>query len=1096
MGEKREKQLTFFLEKLGVKKDPSVYNNTYKKTGYREEEYYIEGLENLIEDVAEKTDQDYSSYLWDTLCSFIEKGLLSSAVLYLRIGRHKEGRRALEYSHDTPSPTLVALRTKKWLVDSQGNFVIATDLTKDKLASIYNLNHPEANSLISILGIKDSADWNLTDEQRQYIEMGRKLVQMGMSPSEFEDKLKRLEKFEQRKETFRKEPQSKNASSSTFKGSSSNGETLGERSSLLPPKKRKVIHDILDYTEGAISKAPVDREEESDQDDYLSAPVNYSKRIERAKKKSAAEIDQIIYLEELYDQAKEKTRYSFGWFKALLELEMLKSIEENRNQKEITIHFSKVEREPETLRTLILKHPNRPIPQFIEDLGDIQLVLDMDQTIKTIPIEVSSIQSYTLRVKIKKNVELEEIDFSTVHAATIEVKNPVFLLEKLQEAFETLKYSDDFDMSKHLPKNIEFVFGPPGTGKTTHLVTEHLIPLMEKKSSCKVLVLTPTNKAADVLVNKIIEKAPKFYEDWLVRFGSTGDEEIEQSSIFVEKDFDIKNASKNVTITTISRFTYDFFLHQNAIIFLDEVKWDYIIIDEASMIPLVNIIYPLYNRAPKKFIIAGDPFQIEPITAVDLWKEENIYTLVGLNSFKSRKTKPHKYKVTPLETQYRSIEIIGEIFSQFSYNGILKHHRPSWMKKSLRLKEGPKIAPLNIIKFPVSPYESIYRSKRLQKSSPYHIYSALFTYEYVSYLSNLIAQANPRKPFKIGVIAPYRAQADLIDKLIATKTFPKEIEVQVGTIHGFQGDECDIIFVVFNAPPTISSSKNMFLNNPNIINVAISRARDYLFILMPDDNTQNVDKLTQVKKLERLIKDSNSWTESSTAQLESIMFGTPNFLENHSFSTSHQDVNVYGLPEKIYEIRTEENAIDLQIHQPNVNLAIRSVSTNTSSLTSSASTSVSSSTNRAEPSTNFTFTSASSSTNPASKSTSSSPRVALINTNSSANSTSTSTRSSINSASKIDEDGDLIVNIRNFKGELIEFYLVPYSGKINQYTNEKLVQRFIFPFAQHKDAPKYATVWVDLNNRTLFVSKFIFNLYKWFFIGTPYLELCKSRPRV
>jgi hypothetical protein len=45
------------------------------------------------------------------------------------------------------------------------------------------------------------------------------------------------------------------------------------------------------------------------------------------------------------------------------------------------------------------------------------------------------------------------------------------------------------------------------------------------------------------------------------------------------------------------------------------------------------------------------------------------------------------------------------------------------------------------------------------------------------------------------------------------------------------------------------------------------------------------------------------------------MFGDAAYLENNAFSTSHQSVNVYGLPEKCYEIRTEDNAVDVQIHE-------------------------------------------------------------------------------------------------------------------------------------------------------------------------------------
>ena len=137
--------------------------------------------------------------------------------------------------------------------------------------------------------------------------------------------------------------------------------------------------------------------------------------------------------------------------------------------------------------------------------------------------------------------------------------------------------------------------------------------------------------------------------------------------------------------STIARFPYDFFMPQGTRIFLNGVKWDYIIIDEASMIPLVNIVYPLYKKTPRKFIIAGDPFQIEPITSVDLWKNENIYTMVHLDSFVEPHTIPHNYDVTLLTTQYRSVPSVGTVFSRFAYGGILEHYRSEQDQRRLNL---------------------------------------------------------------------------------------------------------------------------------------------------------------------------------------------------------------------------------------------------------------------------------------------------------------------------------------------------------------------------------------------------------------------------
>lgn len=330
------------------------------------------------------------------------------------------------------------------------------------------------------------------------------------------------------------------------------------------------------------------------EDEYMPSAVDYSKKIERAKQKSAVEIDKITYFEELQNKALQAKRYSYAWFTALLEMESINSGEANSRSREISISFAKVEREQGTKRTLVLKHPNQYIPQFMEDLADIPLVLHMGDQTKTVAIEVANIKSYTLRVKMKNAEDIDGIDLATITAATIDAKSPAFLLEELRKQFNEFKFEPEYNLQENLCENIEFVFGPPGTGKTTHLAANVILPIMKNSRECKVLVLTPTNKSADVLVRRIMEisKQDKAYEDWLVRFGGTGDEEIEQSPVFRDKTFDIRTLTKNVTVTTIARFPYDFFMPQGARVFLNGINWDYIIIDEASMIPLANIVYP------------------------------------------------------------------------------------------------------------------------------------------------------------------------------------------------------------------------------------------------------------------------------------------------------------------------------------------------------------------------------------------------------------------------------------------------------------------------------------------------------------------------
>ena len=954
VGFSKEKQLHSFLSDLGIKKEISIesvsidyYHSNRKDLPYPRstrsitwQESVIVGCKEILEQIVSNKDKDKSVLLWNCLISIIQ----THCSRYQSLSSLLRG--TCHYFYYSPQTTSfvssdeLALKQSAWLVSCDGEFIDAGSISREFLNEEYDTSSFEAQDLLSFLGIPDKEDEveqeddsNLTDSQREKIEFADRIQAMGIEESDLEE----LRRIKQQREARRQlsdhqdettntsndsTPEQKTSSSDPFKGLEGNEEISHAdtpQNQGLNKATSDIVKDIASRTKGKLSTVPDEsiELEDIDQDEYMPSPVDYSKRIERAKQKSAAEIDRITYFEDLQRRALCMSKYSYGWFTTLLEMESINSSETNADSKEVSISFSKVDREPGTKRTLVLRHPSRYIPQFLEELSDIPLVLHMGEVTKTVAIEVASIKSYTLRVKLKNEADIAGISLETVQSATIDAKSPVFLLEELRRQFSALGFSDDYNLQSNLCENIEFVFGPPGTGKTTHLAKKVILPMMERNDDCKVLVLTPTNKAADVLVRIIMETAGEddSYEQWLIRFGATGDEEIEQSPVFRDKSFDIRTMPKNVTVTTIARFPYDYFMPQGSRVFLNGINWDYIVIDEASMIPIANIVLPLYQKTPQKFIIAGDPFQIEPIASIDFWKNENIYTLVQLDSFLNPKTVPYQYKVELLTTQYRSIPEIGRVFSNFAYDGILRHYRSSESQRPLNIHDNVHICSLNIIKYPVSKYESIYRAKRLQHSSSYQIYSALFTYEYICFLSKKIADANPGCLYRIGVIAPYRAQADLIEKLLASEKLPREIDVQVGTIHGFQGDECDMIFAVFNAPPAISSSKQMFLNKRNIINVAISRARDYLFIVMPDDNTENIDNLRLVKQVESLIKDTDAWSEAHAPDIEAMMFGTSDYLEKNSFSTSHQSVNVYGLPEKRYEVRTEENAVDIQIHR-------------------------------------------------------------------------------------------------------------------------------------------------------------------------------------
>lgn len=79
----------------------------------------------------------------------------------------------------------------------------------------------------------------------------------------------------------------------------------------------------------------------------------------------------------------------------------------------------------------------------------------------------------------------------------------------------------------------------------------------------------------------------------------------------------------------------------------------------------------------------------------------------------------------------------------------------------------------------------------------------------------------------VGIITPYRSQAKEINKAIGTDI--------ASTVHKYQGRECDTIIM-----STVDNAPTEFSDDPNLLNVAISRAKTHLCIVtngndMPQD---------------------------------------------------------------------------------------------------------------------------------------------------------------------------------------------------------------------------------------------------------------------
>ena len=811
------------------------------------------------------------------------------------------------------------LKESPWLVSVNGSMVSPKDATGDVLDAEYSklpnfsvicsmLKMPETSDLAGETVDEQQARAALSDGAKDDLALGEQARRLGITLKDMEELAKK--RAGEPSPPLPTDPPMppKDDGEGTFERVTEKVKKAAEKTRAFKEKKQGQRGDS-----SSRSKPMLPAE---DSDPMQPMTVDFERRADELRKKVEAEIDQLEVDAKLQQTAVDAEEYSYAWLMSRLELEMRANGVEEGENREASVSFAKMEREDGTENMFMLSATSDEIPQWFEEEVNQRLTIRIPgrQDIETV-IESMSVLSFRLRAKVRILPGMESIDYSKVTEAKTVATKPSFLLDELRKGYESLGLADDYNLKANLPEQMRFIFGPPGTGKTTYLARRELIPLARGADHPHILVLTPTNKAADVLTNRIIKECgeDESYKQWLTRFGITLDPALMASPVARAKDVEIDDDHSAVVITTVIRFAYDAFTSMNKDR-LSDFKWDYIVVDEASMIPLMQILYPIYKAKGAKFVIAGDPMQIAPVIMSDLSKGQNIYTMVGLEDFANPKTEPRDYEVVCLKEQFRSVPCIGRVFSLFAYSGKLRHHRSQAEEKDLDIViDGmPTIKPLTLLRYPVSRFESIFKIKLLGMSS-YQIYSALFVFEYICKLAEGLKNAG-RAGFRIGVISPYRAQADIVGRLVAkvSRSLLEGVEVNVGTVHSFQGDECEMIIALLNPPQGMGQRPGSFINDKKVLNVAISRARDYLVVAIPDANTPKVQHLHGPLKIAGIMKQTPAvFAELQTPELESSVWGDRDYIEKNTFSTGHQNVNVYETPEKRFEVRSEDAALDV-----------------------------------------------------------------------------------------------------------------------------------------------------------------------------------------
>jgi hypothetical protein len=268
-------------------------------------------------------------------------------------------------------------------------------------------------------------------------------------------------------------------------------------------------------------------------------------------------------------------------------------------------------------------------------------------------------------------------------------------------------------------------------------------------------------------------------------------------------------------------------------------KFDMVIVDESSMalFPMLVSTSQVLNEAKKQkhveyipdkaftkmqnkaveeslkkqLVIIGDPRQLSPIAKTQKMKE-TVFDVYGIERIFDKEKVANTIF---LDINFRNHPDIVNLISNFFYGGLLKSGKTA-----------------------TSNSKSLFIRRSLSKMTPSE--GSYVNAGNVNIVIEQVKKALERGRRSIGVITPYRKQADFInEQLKPLRDEYIDSDIQAGTIHKFQGKEKEIIIydITFSPsqngalPKTYEGGKNSEV--AKLLNVATTRAEDF-FILIGD----------------------------------------------------------------------------------------------------------------------------------------------------------------------------------------------------------------------------------------------------------------------
>ncbi len=398
-------------------------------------------------------------------------------------------------------------------------------------------------------------------------------------------------------------------------------------------------------------------------------------------------------------------------------------------------------------------------------------------------------------------------------------------------------------------KDVAIVHGPPGTGKTTTLV-EAIYETLRRES--QVLVCAQSNMAVDWISERLVDRGisvlrignptkvndkmlsftyerrfeahPDYPQLWSIRqaIRKLRQERKRRDNGWHQKMDRLKSRAVELELRINSQLFGEAkviasTLTGSASHLLSGQKFGTLFIDEAAQ-ALEAACWIAIRRA-SRVVLAGDHCQLPPTV-------KSIAALKGgLGTTLMERIVARKPSVVTLLTvQYRMNEQIMRFSSNWFYDG--------------RVESAPEVKYRGILDYDnpitwIDTSESGAKEEfvgesfgRINKTEAELTLDAL-----KNYFTKIGRQRIADEHIDVGVISPYRAQVQLLRRMVRKAEFFKPYRgcITVNTVDGFQGQERDII--VISLVRSNDDGQIGFLSDLRRMNVAITRARMKLIIV-------------------------------------------------------------------------------------------------------------------------------------------------------------------------------------------------------------------------------------------------------------------------